>query len=708
MSKSHARKPSTQDSPAPANVAEAQRRLDERRERIKAERDAAAQLAARAESVRGSTELKAAVEVVGILEQIDAQLARLAEEQAELETHHESLLHGRHELDAARAAVDVQRAELEALAQNRAASTGNGPDGPEPGGEQHDQLRAELANARRHAADADARAQELAAANESMRQQIEAQSRSEPADPAAAGADAAPGQRGEPDARVEALERKCAELAAQREQMAKQAETLQKHLSEARAQLHERSERGDVSADGLGAADDGASVPGIDPAELDSLRRQNFELQQQLEFARQQIEAAGEAAAPAEGSQIDAAPLHARIAELEAELAQARANPTPGPGGNEGPASVSVGATAAAPHHEDEVLLAVPEEIQRMKLHLREIAQHLQARQRRLHGLRKALRKKPRPAAAPVAAPAARGPSAAESADEAKRRKQMTEAIMAERQQLAEEKRHLANERHRLADLQTTLAVTESQMRRKWAPRSAIVVTASFAVLLTFLAAASWFTVDRFFPARVSASVTLTPQTRDFKPLSDDARANWRTWHTELIADSSFRETLLKRMRDRQMPVETMDLAAIFGQRLTVDEGEADELRITMSGTNRHEVADVLDVLTSTLIAESARQVTKRSDNAWAAATKETAEGGVTRYASFNPNPIQDSRLLMVGPFMVAYVLLALSLYVAVLNAAKRMKRIVGDEQITVEADALAEADIMSHQASANAFNRAA
>ncbi|MCZ6837011.1 MAG: hypothetical protein O7G85_14640 [Planctomycetota bacterium] len=347
--------------------------------------------------------------------------------------------------------------------------------------------------------------------------------------------------------------------------------------------------------------------------------------------------------------------LQERVGQLESELIESRKPAEP----------VDVSA-----------LVAVPEEIERMRDHLREIAQHLQIRQQRLQRMRTTL--KQQPSSKSNAQP--RDDQAQQELKELK--KKLTAAIMDERQKIADEKRRMSNDRHRLAHLQETLQGSERKMMKKWARQNSILVTSAFVLMMVIVGSASWFTADFFMPAQVAASVTLKPNTKSVNPLTEAMTSTWQNWHSELVASEDFRETLTKRMHDRQMPVEDIDLASWLDGKLTFDTMTPDEVTMTISGTNRALVADMLDVLVSTILVESTRHANQRTDGAWSEASNERNEGGVSRYASFNPLPLNDSRLMYVGPVFGFYFLLTAALFIVIRKQHRRAKEVIGNDPV--------------------------
>ena len=249
-------------------------------------------------------------------------------------------------------------------------------------------------------------------------------------------------------------------------------------------------------------------------------------------------------------------------------------------------------------------------------------------------------------------------------------------------QEEADLKRWVQNQRQRLAHDQTRLKEMESRMIKIWAPRNAATVVSALGLLLAILVATSWLTTSYVFPAHISASVTLKPKTLNLDPLTDKQTASWQLWHAELVKDNEFKKTLLKRMRDRQMPVETIDLDECLKERLSLDTVMPSELTMTLSGTRKKEITDLLDVITSTLLIESNRQLKKRTGGAFASASTERKESGISRYAVINPTVIQDHRKYWMAPIFLLYGILAFGVFKFVLSQLNQVKRVINEKVV--------------------------
>ena len=133
--------------------------------------------------------------------------------------------------------------------------------------------------------------------------------------------------------------------------------------------------------------------------------------------------------------------------------------------------------------------------------------------------------------------------------------------------------------------------------------------------------------------------------------MSEEDTAKWQTWHSALLIDKNFHRTLAKRLADRRLDryKDPIALARRLRDDLTVDAAQPGVMTLTLAGTDRGEITAILDTLATTFARESSRQAGKRSDGARTVVRGERKEAGRTRYASINPVPIRDKRLLYAG-----------------------------------------------------------
>ncbi|MEE8153730.1 MAG: hypothetical protein V3T53_02090 [Phycisphaerales bacterium] len=298
----------------------------------------------------------------------------------------------------------------------------------------------------------------------------------------------------------------------------------------------------------------------------------------------------------------DVAALHQRIEQLARELAEARAvDPLPSRGGFDHPAD------------------GAGNEVQRLQGE----AQHLQRRRVRLARLRRALRARTRPEPVP-------GPET-----------EVDSFDLQDQERQAQQ----------LTDLREMLAASEREMIRRWARPWAVVTLGWVAVLAVIVAGASWFLADHFAPATVSASIRFEAKSRSGAPLSIEEAESWRSWHTDLLADTGFTNTLAKRLADRRLDrySDPNTLRQRFLADLTIDAVPDGIMTVSLVGTDPQEITALLDALATTVVTESSRRLSKQGDGPHAVVKGGTKEGDRLRYATPNPIPIHDDRLQYAG-----------------------------------------------------------
>ena len=478
------------------------------------------------------------------------------------------------------------------------------------------QLERELADLREQLASAQRDREEAAAWAEAAQQQFEqARQHARDADQRAARSDAA-------------LEHARADLRAAEQQLAE----LNARLQEQARRLDEIT---DVSVyeqriaslenevDGLRrAAGETARTLDAERAAAETANNRAAELQQQADELHAEIERLNSRPQThaATDRQLTAAAeeatsLRRRIAELEAQLHDATSRSAPDKTGTES---------------------AMLDDLRAKARRLAAVSEHLKRRRDRLTTLRRLMRR--------------RRPDAPPSRAEAK-----SHAVQA---------RYLQEKHQELTDLKHMLAAAERKMIRRWARPRAVVTVGWLLVLAAVAAGAGWLAADRYFPATVSASVTLQAKSRDHASLSHDQAQRWRDWHTQLLGDQSFRHTLAKRMKERRLD-RFADLAALnrsLDDELTLDTAGQESIVLTLAGTDRRELTAFLDILASTVSTESNRQLRRRSDAAWAVPADERREHGRLCYSSLNPCAIKDDRLMYAASIFGAAYAAALAL----------------------------------------------
>ncbi|MBT8485084.1 MAG: hypothetical protein HKO59_03220 [Phycisphaerales bacterium] len=311
------------------------------------------------------------------------------------------------------------------------------------------------------------------------------------------------------------------------------------------------------------------------------------------------------------------AELAARIETLEQKLAE-----SPAPDGGAGADSAMI-------------------ELRTKAQRLAEVAEHLHRRNRRLKLVRRLRREK---------AVTTRDPLGQE------------QRMLRAREEHVEQTRRLEKLRHELSEKRSTLATQEKKMMRRWARPRAIATTAWIVVLLMVSAAVAWYVANEVAPTTVSASVTLKAKSNQRGALSDEAARKWQAWHVAVLRDKNFQNTLASRMQERRF--DGASSLALLRERLDEDLGvdttEPHLITLTMTGQDEGEMRLFLDILATTVAAESRRQLKKRTDTAWAIVQGERREDGRLCYSSANPGTIDDQRLVYAGPVFGGTMLLIL------------------------------------------------
>lgn len=382
-------------------------------------------------------------------------------------------------------------------------------------------------------------------------------------------------------------------------------------------------------------------------AEVDQLRLELERARMEAENARASasgdplLDAASESEAIAERDQrIET--LEQQIAALQARFDEARLQLEQ---------SVARGAS------NDE---AQTREIQRKAVRLKEIARHLQRRKLRLERMRQLLDERRKS----DQTSGSRAESIALShADTEHRAKQMDQ---------------LRIQQESLREAMRCLIISEKEMIRRWARPRAMVTLCCFVVMAGILAAGSWFATDHFFPATISASVTIEAKDRPGFPMDDQQLSAWQIWHTGKLQDAAFHKTLADRFDSRGLAA--LGNAEAVQQRLTndmkFDSSRDGELVLTLAGTNSDEITSVLDTVAITLVSEARREAGKRTDGGSTVLLGERKVDGQTYYASVGRVPVKDERLVYAGSIFggsMAVMLLFWGMIYMKLSKAKRI-----------------------------------
>jgi hypothetical protein len=245
-----------------------------------------------------------------------------------------------------------------------------------------------------------------------------------------------------------------------------------------------------------------------------------------------------------------------------------------------------------------------------------------------------------------------------------------------------EEVLKVEQDKAQLEEVRQALAMSERSMIRRWAcQRAAYAIVAIFTVMAA-CGAASWYLANTFAPAKVAATVTLEAKNLTRTPMSSAQADSWRTWHTQLLNDPMFHQSVVKRLAERRLErgSNSAAIATRIADDLTVDTWQNGRMTLTLAGTDRDELTAVLDVIAGTLAMESNRQADNRADATPAIILGERREGGVIRYAGINPVAISDGRLAVGGPIFAVMLAGCIALFMMMYRRLSRAQSVFENE----------------------------
>lgn len=447
---------------------------------------------------------------------------------------------------------------------------------------------------------------------------------------------------------VAEIEQRNAALQQQVQQLRLESQNAQIAAEEARTQLQAYVNSGaETQMKDVALAEHAAKVAAL-TAEIERLHSAAaVELEQKLSAAtkRHQKELAEARGAESRGSEQTVRQLRQRVADLEAEVAQAK---------SQAAAAVAAGQAGGQGDGEGEYVNRLRAKAEQIS----SVAEHLRRRRARLERARLLMRQKQKAM-----------PSVGAQGSAQMRMEQLTK---------------MEHERQQLLEVRKMLATSESQMVHRWARQRAVFTLACVGVIVAVSAAATWLIVNQMFPAVVSASVVIEAHNRPATPeLTPEQVQDWTDWHAGVVTDASFQQTLAKRMAERQL--EQWSSPQAVAARLSKAKGfavDADQpglVMYTMAGADADEITTFLDVFAQTLVSESNRQANRRSDGANTIATGERKEEGHVHYASLNSLPVSDERLAHALPIF-GIVCGALLVLVFVIYARLRQAKRIFDE----------------------------
>lgn len=181
---------------------------------------------------------------------------------------------------------------------------------------------------------------------------------------------------------------------------------------------------------------------------------------------------------------------------------------------------------------------------------------------------------------------------------------------------------------------------------------SCLVGLAIVAMIVSGLAA------NKLFPAVVSASVNLEAKKPSGGVVTDEDVVKWEQWHRAMLKENDLHQKIAKRLEDQRIDEYATPeaVAERLEKDLSIDSPRTGVLTLTLAGTDRGDLGTILDTVATTLALESSHSIGKRSDGSIAVVRGERQESGRIRYATYNPRPIKDRRLVS-GSVMFVFIL---------------------------------------------------
>lgn len=214
--------------------------------------------------------------------------------------------------------------------------------------------------------------------------------------------------------------------------------------------------------------------------------------------------------------------------------------------------------------------------------------------------------------------------------------------------------------------------------------RSPVLVGAAWCtILLLVVGVASWFTVERIMPMPGSARVDINAASATGETLRAGSLDAWHAWHTALPTDPDFAGVVGERLQMRGLAPgggETA-VAELLATRLDFDSDHPGHLRLVLSGPDRRLLPDMLDVVVTSMVSESARQAPRRPQSARAELTDERRSGAAAGYASLVPAKRDTAYLERFA--LVAGVGIAVGLGLVVLGHGllRRSRRLLAESE---------------------------
>jgi hypothetical protein len=252
----------------------------------------------------------------------------------------------------------------------------------------------------------------------------------------------------------------------------------------------------------------------------------------------------------------------------------------------------------------------------------------------------------------------------------------------------AQQAKELREQWKQLREQRTALDDTPPAGKVASRRQRAMIVTTCIVILIAVSAVASGLAANRFLPATMIASVDVEAHGRNDDPVEGKAATAWEAWHRETLADAAFRGKVAVRLAGQRL--DHLANARLLGERLdddlTLYAPRPGVLRLSFAGTDPDTLTSVLDTVAVTLSQESSRAAKSRSDGAIAVLLGERTESGRTRYATLNPTPVKDHRLIAGCFLFVTAMVIVLTLARWVHGVMARTRREMSDNDFEIVA----------------------
>lgn len=293
------------------------------------------------------------------------------------------------------------------------------------------------------------------------------------------------------------------------------------------------------------------------------------------------------------------------------------------------------------------------------------VAKHTQQRQSRLKRMRKLLRE----------------------------RHSTNQMATVDREKYAGQMRTLEAERVKIAAARYAMEHAERKMKNRWARQRSIVTVGWLALLLIANVAISWLAADAISPPERTAHLTIEPRTNSGATVEGERLEQWQQAQLDMLADEGFHRSLARRLSDRRVIEDASEnsIRTMMTERISTDTNPDGSLTLTLAGYNRRALPATLDVIATTLTAESQRLASRRGDGAWASVRHDSGTGNRTTFATMNAWPSHDRRIIWAGPIFLLTMAASVAGILLVHRRLIQAKRTFDAEHSTFIDEALAK-----------------